>query len=96
MPFIIMQQVTIPPWSIVQRFCIMVQATGSSQVQVIFIPLVTFSILKVQRGTIIMFGAIPGIIPAPVIPIGLVPGIPMPVRSIITVLVMFNPPLAGR
>ena len=42
---------------------------------------------KVQRGTIIMFGAI-GVVPV-VIPV--VPVI-MPVRSIITVLVMILPP----
>ncbi len=52
MPFIIMQQLHMPPWSIEQRFCTMLQAILSSHEQVIFMPPVTFSILKVQRGTI--------------------------------------------
>jgi hypothetical protein len=50
MPFIIMQQETMPPDIIVQRFCIMVQAALSSQLQTIFIPPVHFSIFMVQRG----------------------------------------------
>ena len=57
MPFIIMQQLHMPPAIIVQRFCIMLQAILSSQMQVIFMPPVHFSILIVQRGTIIMFGS---------------------------------------
>jgi hypothetical protein len=56
MPFIIMQQPTMPPASMVQRFCIMEQATASSHEQVIFIPSLVFSIFMVQRGTIIKFG----------------------------------------
>ena len=52
MPFIIMQQLHMPPWSIEQRFCTMLQAILSSHEQVIFMPPVIFSILKVQRGTI--------------------------------------------
>ena len=52
MPFIMQQSVHMPPWSIMQRFCIMLQAIGSSQLQVIFMPPVTFSILRVHRGTI--------------------------------------------
>jgi hypothetical protein len=50
MPFIIMQQLTMPPDIMVQRFCIMVQAALSSQLQTIFIPPVHFSIFMVQRG----------------------------------------------
>ena len=53
----------MPPAIIVQRFCIMLQAILSSQVQVIFMPPVHFSILNVQRGTIIQFmdgGMLPG------------------------------------
>ena len=60
----------MPPAIMVQRFCIMLQAAMSSQVQVIFMPPVHFSIFMVQRGTIIMFGAIG--------PIGIVPDIPIP------------------
>ena len=52
MPFIIMQQLTMPPASMVHKFCIMLQAILSSQVQVIFMPPVHFSIFMVQRGTI--------------------------------------------
>ena len=91
-PFIRQQTEHIPPASIEQRFCIIAQAVGSVQTQVIFIPPDTFSTLKVQRGTIIMFGAMgavpmPGILDMPGIPM---PDMPMPVRSIIIVLVMFT------
>jgi hypothetical protein len=91
MPFIIAQQPTMPPWSMLQRFCIMLHAVGSSQVQVTFIPPVHFSNFMVQRGTIIMFciiGAAPdGIIPVPM------PGIAIPGRSIIIALVITGTPL---
>ena len=50
MPFIIMQQLTIPPAIMLQRFCIMVQAALSSQVQTIFMPSAHGSIFIVQRG----------------------------------------------
>jgi hypothetical protein len=49
-PFIIMQQLTIPPAIMEQRFCIMVQAALSSQVQVSFMPSLLRSIFMVQRG----------------------------------------------
>ena len=52
MPFIMQQSEHMPPWSIVHRLCIMLQAIGSSQEQVIFIPPVHFSNFMVQRGTI--------------------------------------------
>jgi hypothetical protein len=39
MPFIIMQQLHMPPCIMAHRFCIMLHAILSSQVQVIFIPL---------------------------------------------------------
>lgn len=94
-PFIMQQQLTIPPAIMEQRFCIIVQAVGSVQTQVNFIPPAHFSILIVQRGTITMFGAIgdvmPGI-PEPFIPM---PGMPVVGRSIIIVLVMINSPLVG-
>ena len=90
MPFMTMQQEHMPPASMVQRFCIMLHAIGSSHVQVIFIPPVHFSILMVQRGTIIQFAD--GI--APVAPIGApMPAVPMPVmlaRSIIIVPVFMT------
>jgi len=85
MPFIMQQQLTMPPPSMVQRFCIIEQATGSSHEQVIFIPPLTFSIFMVQRGTIMKFGAA-GV--AEGAPIAGDPGIDMALRSIITVLVM--------
>jgi hypothetical protein len=89
-PFMTQQQLIIPPAIIWQRFCIIPQAAGSSQVQVIFIPLLIFSILIVQRGTIMKFGAV-GIVPAGAgIPL-VIPGIIIPVRSIIIAAVIFFP-----
>jgi hypothetical protein len=52
MPFIMQQHEHMPPWSIMHRFCIMLQAIGSSHEHVIFIPPEHFSIFIVQRGTI--------------------------------------------
>ena len=90
MPFIIMQQVHMPPAKAEHRFCTIVQAMGSSHTQVIFMPPLHFSILKVQRGTIIQFmdGGIAGMVPGAAIPIAGagMPGIPIPIRSIIGVL----------
>jgi hypothetical protein len=54
-PFIIMQQLTMLPLSIVQRFWSMPADTLSSQTQVSFIPPSHSSIFVVQRGMIIMF-----------------------------------------
>jgi hypothetical protein len=92
MPFIIMQQLYMLPANIVQRFCIMLHAIASSQVQVIFMPPVHFSILIVQRGTIIQL-VVEGI--DPVVPIGApMPVAPMPVmlaRSIIIVAMRRTP-----
>jgi len=68
MPFIMQQQLHIPPASIVHRFCTMLQAILSSQTQVILKPPVHFSTLKVQRGTIIQF--VPVVIPAGVPTVG--------------------------
>lgn len=52
MPFIVMQQETIPPAIMLHRFCIIMAAVLSSHVQVIFIPPAHFSIFIVQRGII--------------------------------------------
>ena len=86
MPFIMQQTLHMPPAIMVQRFCIIVQAVGSSQAQVIFIPPAHFSIFIVQRGTMSMFGIVAGMpigIPMPV-GIGIVPPIPViAARSII-------------
>ena len=101
MPLSVQQQLHMPPASIVHRFCTMLQAIGSLHEQVIFMPPVHFSTLKVQRGTIMKLvpvGTVPGVpivgVPIPGTPR---PGIPIPVRSIITVLDMaksFQGPLA--
>jgi hypothetical protein len=67
----------------------MAQATGSSHLQVIFMPSLVFSHVILQRGTIIMLGAI-GVVPMPGIGDVPMPGIaiPIPARSIIIVLVI--------
>jgi len=51
-PFIMQQHEHMPPWSIVQRFCIMLQAMASSHEQVTFMPPAHFSNFMVHRGTI--------------------------------------------
>jgi hypothetical protein len=86
MPFIMAQQLTMPPASMLHRFCIMLHAVGSSQVQVIFMPPLHFSNFMVPRGTIIMFGIIEAP-PAGAIPVPM-PGIAIPGRSIIIALVI--------
>jgi hypothetical protein len=92
MPFIMTQQLHMPPVNIVHRFCTMLTAILSSQEQVIFNPPVHFSILKVQRGTIIQLVVVGTPVGAPtggVPKVGTgMPGIPMPVRSIIIALDM--------
>lgn len=88
MPFIIMQQLHIPPASILQRFCTMLQAILSSQEQTTFIPPLHFSILRVQRGTMSQFMTCGIAVVVPVmgapIPGILMPCIAIPARSIIT------------
>jgi hypothetical protein len=88
MPFIMQHMLHMPPAIMVQRFCIMVQAAGSSQWQVIFIPPAHFSSFMVQRGTITMFGIIGVWLPAIGMPPDM-PGMLIPVRSIIIVVPMF-------
>jgi hypothetical protein len=66
-PFIMQQQLTMPPPIILHMFCIMAQAEGSVHVQVIFIPPAHFSIFIVQRGTMTVFmPVIPAGIPIPI------------------------------
>jgi hypothetical protein len=97
MPFIIMQQLTMPPDSIEQRFCNVLQATASSQLHVIDMPSLVFSMRMVQRGTIIMLGGIIGPVavvcamPAPIMPMP-VPAIPMPGRSIMLLFAIRQAP----
>ena len=71
MPFIMQQHEHMPPASIVHRFCTMLTAILSSQVQVMRMPPWHFSMRKVQRGTIIQ------LVPAGIavgVPTGEVPG----------------------
>ena len=92
MPFHMQQQVHRPPESIVQRFCTMLHAALSSQQHVIFIPPLIFSILNVQRGTIMYVVGVGMAVGAPMVGVPIpgmpIPGIPIPVRSIIIVLDM--------
>ena len=88
MPFIVQHRLHMPPAIIAQRFCIMVQAAGSSQVQVIFIPPWHFSTFMVQRGTMTMFGVavgMPALIAPPAVPIA-----PMAAGFIIIAVVIEN------
>jgi hypothetical protein len=76
----------------------MAQAVGSVQTHVTFIPPATFSILKVHRGTMTMFGIIAGLGVLPIIgpPMPDMPVIPFIGRSIIIVPVMIAPSLKSR
>mgnify|MGYP000586643813 CR=1 FL=1 len=51
MPFIMHEQLHIQPANILHMFCKVAAAISSSQVQVIFMPPLHFSIFMVQRGT---------------------------------------------
>ena len=81
MPFIMQQSEHMPPWSIMQRFCIMLQAMGSSQEQVIFMPPLQCSILKVHRGTIIKLARAGIAVVVPIVGVPM-PGTPMPCIAI--------------
>jgi hypothetical protein len=97
MPFIIRQQEHIPPAIMVQRFCIMLRAIWSSQVQVIFIPPWTFSHFMAPRGTIIMFipaGMPPMPMPWAAIPVPPIIPVIMLSRSIIVPVIV--PVLSGN
>jgi hypothetical protein len=97
MPFIIMQQLHMPPDKSVHRFCTMLHASLSSQEQVIFMPPVHFSIWKVQRGTMSQFmpAGILADCPTPgvAMPGATIPDIPIPVRSLIIALDMCDTPV---
>ena len=88
MPFIITQQLHMPPASIWHRLWTVPQATLSSHEQVMLMPPWHFSIFIVQRGVIAMPMPIPGMpviglmLPAPM------PGIPIIPRSIIMLAIM--------
>src|SRR3954447_16110345 len=86
-PLRMQTQLHMPPISEVHRFCSMLRAIGSSQMQTTFTPSLVFSNLKVQRGTIRKFD-----------PTGPTPGMDCVtpwtlVRSIIIVLVIPRPPI---
>jgi hypothetical protein len=95
MPFIRQQQLHMPPASIVHKFCTMLQAILSSQEHMIFMPPVHFSILMVQRGTIIQLVAAGIAVGAPIVEAPMpgtpIPGIPIPVRSIIMLDILHTP-----
>jgi hypothetical protein len=57
MPFIMHEQLHMPPAIILHRFCKVAALISSSQVQVSFMPPAHFSNFIVQRGTIIIDGA---------------------------------------
>src|SRR5262245_4328484 len=60
MPLSMTQQLHMPPANMVQRFCTMLQAILSSQLQWTLKPPVHFSTLNVQRGTIMVDGTAVG------------------------------------
>jgi hypothetical protein len=96
-PFHITQQEHIPPASIVHRFWIIEADILSSVLQVIVIPPAHFSMVMVQRGTIIMFMPV-GIVPVVPIVAVLMPAVPIPaipVRSTIIVFIAV-PPLGSQ
>jgi hypothetical protein len=89
MPFIMQQQLHIPPIIMVQRFCSMPVATLSSQAHMIFMPPLHLVKVIVQRGTIIMFVPAGAVDEVPIIPFGPdigMPGMAIPERSIIIVV----------
>src|SRR5438105_2784630 len=81
MPFIMQQQVHMPPCSIVHRFCTMLAAILSSPEQVNFMPPEHFSTLKVQRGTIMRLETLGTPVGVPIVGVPM-PGTPIPCRPI--------------
>jgi hypothetical protein len=95
MPFIIVQQLHMPPAIMVQRFWSMPADIAYSQVQVIFMPPGQFSMVMVQRGTIIMFMPVgivlvPPIISGPIVGAP-IPVMPIPARSVSVVIIPVAP-----
>jgi hypothetical protein len=94
MPFIVKQQETMPPWSMVQRLWTVAQAVASSQWQVRHIPPETFSNLNVHRGTMTIDP--PGTGDTAGIPVmAPIPGMAMPARSMSIADVISSPPENG-
>jgi hypothetical protein len=98
-PFSIMQQLHMPPASMVQRFWTVLHASLSSQEQVSLNPPVHFSSLNVHRGTIVQLGtpATPIEVPVEGVPMleTPMPGKAIPIRSIIAVDINRTPFRAG-
>jgi hypothetical protein len=98
-PLSVQQTEHSPPIRAVHRFCIMLLAVGSSQTQVIFMPPWHFSTFMVQRGTIIQLGTVGAAVGAPIPGMPAtepaMPGMAIPVRSIIT-LAMIRTPFQDR
>jgi len=91
-PFIMQHRLHIPPAIMAQRFCIMAQAVGSSQLHVTFIPPAHFSTFMVQRGTMTMFGVV-----IVGVPIGIPVFIPaIAARSIIIAVATGRPSVWSR
>ncbi len=91
MPFIMQQQLHMPPAIILHRLCSMAQDISSSHLQVIFMPPAHFSIFMVQRGTMAMPAGAPGMAPGiPIVGIELpiVPSVPL---SIIIMVIVETP-----
>jgi hypothetical protein len=91
MPFIMQQQLHMPPASMLHRFCIMPQAVWSVQVQTIFMPPCIFSNFMVQRGTIGTFMAGAPVVVGIPMPVGIVPDMPIIVGFIIAVTIFGLP-----
>jgi len=85
-----MVQLTMPPASILQRFCIMAAAISSLAMHIIFMPSLHFSIFMVQRGIIIMFIA-PAALVIGMLMLAPIPDIPIMFLSIVIVPFMFAP-----
>ena len=100
MPLNMTQHEHMPPASIVQRFCIIAHDILSSQVQVIFMPPGHFSILMVQRGTIIIdepdgIEPVEPIIPGPAVAAPIPIPMFIPARSSIIALAIYPYPRQG-
>lgn len=86
-PFIIMQQEHMPPAIMLQRFCIIDAEVASSHLQIIRMPPSHFSIMIVQRGTIIHWGVVVMADPAAIPPMPMFMFIPIAFRSIIMAVI---------
>jgi hypothetical protein len=88
MPFIVQQQLHMPPINDEHRFCTIAVAVASLHMQVSFMPPWHFSILKVQRGTIMKLAMPVGMAPGDPMPAAPMPGMPIRVASVIVAVAM--------